>query len=140
LRLSLWWPISWLFHRNTFHTSKIQGDQKVSVYLIITIQSSGAQRLFDHPVFYGFRTLNINIWVPNIISRLRHVTRMKNNMIPKIMLNYRPNGRRRLGRHLKRLLDGAETGQSRPNSWWMMAIFRKLQWFQNLEKHGYYEQ
>jgi len=29
----------------------IQGDQKVSMHLMITIQSSGAQRLFDHPVF-----------------------------------------------------------------------------------------
>jgi len=28
------------------------------------------------------------------------------------MLNYRPNGRRRLGRPLKRLLDEAETGLS----------------------------
>jgi hypothetical protein len=31
-------------------TSNIQGDQKVSVHLMITVQSSGAQRLFDHPV------------------------------------------------------------------------------------------
>jgi hypothetical protein len=39
------------------------------------------------------------------------------NRLPKIMLNYRPNGRRRrLGRPLKRLLDEAETGLSRPNS------------------------
>ena len=29
----------------------IQGDQKVSVHLMITIQSSGALRLFDHPVY-----------------------------------------------------------------------------------------
>jgi len=28
----------------------IQDDQKVSVHLMITIQKSGAQRLFDHPV------------------------------------------------------------------------------------------
>ena len=27
-----------------------QGGQKVSVHLTITVQSSGAQRLFDHPV------------------------------------------------------------------------------------------
>ena len=31
--------------------SDIQGDQKVSMHLIITIQSSGEQRLFDHPVY-----------------------------------------------------------------------------------------
>jgi len=28
----------------------VQGDQKVSVHLMIRVQSSGAQRLFDHPV------------------------------------------------------------------------------------------
>jgi len=31
---------------------------------------------------------------------LRHVTRMNSNRMPKIMLNYRPNGRRRLWRPL----------------------------------------
>jgi hypothetical protein len=41
---------------------------------------------------------------------------------PKIMLHYRPNVRRRLGRHLKRLLDEAELGLSRPNSWQMMMM------------------
>jgi len=29
----------------------IQGDQKVSVHLMITIQSSASQRLFDHPLY-----------------------------------------------------------------------------------------
>jgi hypothetical protein len=47
---------------------------------------------------------------------LRNVTRM-NNRMPKIMLNCRPNGRKRLRRPLKRLLDEAETGLSRPMSW-----------------------
>jgi len=28
----------------------IQGDQNVSVHLTITVQSSGAQTIFDHPV------------------------------------------------------------------------------------------
>jgi len=28
----------------------IEGDQKVSMHLMITIQKVGAQRLFDHPV------------------------------------------------------------------------------------------
>jgi hypothetical protein len=36
---------------------------------------------------------------------LRLITRMSNNRMPKIILSYRPNGRRRLGRPLKRLLD-----------------------------------
>jgi len=33
-----------------FYILFIQGDQEVSVHLMITIQKSGAQRLFDHPV------------------------------------------------------------------------------------------
>ena len=45
---------------------------------------------------------------------LRHVTRMNKSM-PKVMLNYGTNGRRRLERPLKRLLDKVETGLSRPN-------------------------
>ena len=32
---------------------KIQGDQKVSVHLMITIQKAGIQRLIDHPVYYN---------------------------------------------------------------------------------------
>jgi hypothetical protein len=46
----------------------------------------------------------------------QHVTRTNNKRITKIMLNYRPNEQRYLGRPLKRLLDEAETGLSRPNS------------------------
>ena len=45
---------------------------------------------------------------------LRHVTRMNSRRMLKIMLNSRPNGRRRLGRPLKRQLVGDETGVSRP--------------------------
>jgi len=32
------------------YSGKVQGGQKVSVHLMITMQKSGAQRLFDHPV------------------------------------------------------------------------------------------
>jgi hypothetical protein len=46
---------------------------------------------------------------------LRHVTRMNSSRMLKIMLNYRPNGRRRLGRPFKRILDKAEAGLSRSN-------------------------
>jgi hypothetical protein len=49
-------------------------------------------------------------------SWLRNVTRMNNDGMPQIMLNYRSNGRRRLGRPLKRLLNETETGLSRPKS------------------------
>jgi hypothetical protein len=44
---------------------------------------------------------------------LRHVTGMNGNRIPKIVLNYRPNGGRRVGRPTKRLLDETETGPSK---------------------------
>jgi len=47
---------------------------------------------------------------------LRHVTRRENNRMPKIMLKYRRNERRRLGRPLKRLLDEVKTDLSMPNS------------------------
>ena len=51
---------------------------------------------------------------------LRHVTKMNNSRVPKIMLIYRPNGRRRLGLPLERLLDEPETGLSRPDWYRMM--------------------
>jgi hypothetical protein len=38
----------------------LQGDQKVSVHLMITIQSPGAQRPFDRPVL--LLTLRIQIF------------------------------------------------------------------------------
>ena len=51
-----------------------------------------------------------------ISNLLRHATRMDSNRMPKIMLNCRPNGRRRLGTSLKRLSDEAGTGLSRPDT------------------------
>jgi hypothetical protein len=46
---------------------------------------------------------------------LRHVTRMNSSRMAKIVLNCRPNRRRRLGRPSKRLLDEGVTGLSRPD-------------------------
>jgi hypothetical protein len=46
---------------------------------------------------------------------LQQVTRKNNNRAPKIMLNYSPTGRRRLGRPSKRLFDEAETRLLRRN-------------------------
>jgi hypothetical protein len=43
---------------------------------------------------------------------LRQVTRINNNEMPKIILNYTTNERSRFGGPLKRLLDDAETGLS----------------------------
>jgi hypothetical protein len=42
----------------------------------------------------------------------RHLTSMNNNRIPKIMLNYRQNGRKRLRRHWRKLHEETETGPS----------------------------
>jgi hypothetical protein len=63
----------------------------------------------------------------------QHVHRMEDNRLPK-QLNYRPKGRRRSGRPLKRLLDDmtadTETGHRGLNSWWnmmmMMMIFPRI--------------
>jgi len=43
---------------------------------------------------------------------LQHVTGIDSSRMAKIVLNCRQNGRRRLGRPLKRLLDEVETGLS----------------------------
>ena len=59
-------------------------------------------------------------------SWLRNVIRMNNDGMPKIVLNYRPNGRRWLGRPLKRLLNEAETGLAKPNSWRMMMMMMMM--------------
>ena len=53
---------------------------------------------------------------------LQHVTRRNNSRMPKIMLSYRPNGWRRFGRLLKRLLCKDETGLLRPNARWIMMV------------------
>jgi hypothetical protein len=36
----------------------------------------------------------------------RHVTRMNSNWMPNVMLNYGPNGGRRLGRHFEETIRG----------------------------------
>ena len=41
----------------------IQGNQKVSVHLTITVQSSGAKRLFDRPVIYIYIYIYIYILI-----------------------------------------------------------------------------
>jgi hypothetical protein len=53
---------------------------------------------------------------------LRHRTKRISKGMPQIMLNYISDGRRRLGRSLKRLLDEAGTVLLRTNSWRMMMI------------------
>jgi hypothetical protein len=51
---------------------------------------------------------------------------MNNNRTLQIMLNSRSNGCRRLGRPLKRLLDEAKTGLSKPESWWMKMMIMMI--------------
>ena len=67
------------------HCTTIQGDQKFSVHLTITVQSSGAQRLFYRPVFvaniagegnstywrYGFKTTQKEV-VSNVVITSLH--------------------------------------------------------------------
>jgi hypothetical protein len=69
-------------------------------------EKKSAERLKAKPVNETIRR-HISNW-------LRHATRM-NNRKPTAMLNYRRNGRRRLGSPLKRLSDEVETGLSGPN-------------------------
>jgi hypothetical protein len=82
------------------------------------------RRTDEYALFYYTRNKEIleELQVQPIDERLRtyshwlrHVTRMNNQKMPEIMLNFVPNGRRRLGRTLKRLSEEAETGLSRPN-------------------------
>jgi hypothetical protein len=54
---------------------------------------------------------------------LQHVRGINNNRMPKIMLNYKPNERRRMGRPLNGLLDEPGRGLSRLNSRHLMMIY-----------------
>jgi hypothetical protein len=47
---------------------------------------------------------------------LRHATTINNKLCQKVMLNYKINGRKILGRPLKRLVVDDETCLSKPNS------------------------
>jgi hypothetical protein len=57
---------------------------------------------------------------------LHHVTRINDSTMPKIMLNYGPSGRRRLGRPLKRLLNEPETGLLRANACGLLLLLLLL--------------
>jgi hypothetical protein len=59
-------------------------------------------------------------------SNWLQVKRINSNGLFTIMLNYRPIGRRRLGRPLKRLLDEAEAGLLRPNLCRMMMMMMMM--------------
>ena len=63
-----------------------------------------------------------------------HGTKINNRRMPWVMLNYRPNGCRRIGRPLKRLLGTVETGLSRPNWWWMMTLLSSVKRSWNLRE------
>ena len=84
--------------------------------------------LFDHK-------RNDDIWeelkVEPVDEKLRrhksnwlHVTWMNSNRMPNITLNYRPNGRRRIGIPLKGPLDEAKAGLLRPKPWRMMITVK----------------
>ncbi|KAJ4440667.1 hypothetical protein ANN_08814 [Periplaneta americana] len=63
------------------------------------------------------------------LNWLDHVRKMENSRSPKIMMQYKPRGRRRPGRPLRRLLDGAETGLQRPTHSLKFTV-RRTQAFQ----------
>jgi len=65
------------------------------------------QKLKAEPGHKKLRTYKSN-WLLN-------THRMRSNRMAKIVLNCRANGRRRLGRPLKRLVDEDETGLSGPD-------------------------
>jgi len=102
-------------------------DKKFDINRYVSFQKKSRYTLCDHK-------RNEEIWEELKVETfdeklrryksnwLRHIPRKKNKRMPKIMLNDRPRRRRWLGRPLKRLLDEAETGLSRPNSWRMMRM------------------
>jgi hypothetical protein len=94
--------------RKTIDNDRNEIFQKKSRYATFDHNSNEEllEELKEEPVDQRLRKYKSN-W-------LSHVTRI-NNKMPKIMLNYIPNGRGRLGRPLKRLLGEAKTGLSRPN-------------------------
>jgi hypothetical protein len=59
-------------------------------------------------VLVGYDVASMDIQI-----KMATCKRMDKNRMPKVMLNYRPNGRRRLGRPFKKLLDEAEAGLPR---------------------------
>jgi hypothetical protein len=64
---------------------------------------------------------------------------MNKNMMPKIVLNYKPNERRRLGRPLKGLLDEAGRGLSRLNSRHLMMMMTMMMVMMIYHIKKYYE-
>jgi len=68
-------------HELSCSYTHIQGDQKVSMHLMITIQSLGAQRLFDHPVVHITLLITCDRWtnnlticiIPNLLFHLNYL-------------------------------------------------------------------
>ena len=58
--------------------------------------------------------------------------------MPKIMLNYGTNGRKRLGSPLNWLLDGAKTNLLRPNTWRMMMMMMIMMMMMKIMSIGLY--
>jgi hypothetical protein len=118
-------PLSFIWKRNLDPYRK--GQKATDSSRDEIFQKNSRCNLFDHKrnlkILEEMRVEQfeekIRRWKSN---RLRHVTRMNKNRMLKIMLNYRPNGRRRFGRPLKRLSDAAGTRLSRPNSWRIIII------------------
>ena len=102
LRINLYGSVIWTRIKNTkndrHHSRWKFSEEQTSTTFSTTqeIKKSGG----DGSRTSWRKTQNIE---PHL---LRHVTRMNNKKMPEIMLNFGPNGRRRLGRTLKRLWRG----------------------------------
>jgi len=91
----------------------------------IFIRTAG-YTLFDHTrdeeILEGLKVEPVDLKRRRYKSNLlRHVTRTNSSTMTKILMNCRPNRRRRLGRTLQRILDETATGLSRHN-WWRMIM------------------
>jgi hypothetical protein len=85
-------------------------SKRLSSIILNFLEEQPGTPLFDHKcneqVLEELKTELVDEKLRRYKSNLlRHVTRMNSSRMAKIMLNCRPNGRRRLGRHLKRQLD-----------------------------------
>jgi hypothetical protein len=109
-----------LYGSEIWTLSKKDTKQVPSIQIKIFRRRAG-YTLFDHKrneeILEQMKVEPVNVKLRIIQTKLA-TTCNKNEQQhdAKAVLSCRPNGRSRLGRPLKRLLDEAETGLSRPNS------------------------
>jgi hypothetical protein len=112
--------LPFILHKSTILTVRQKDKKRLTSFQMKFFRTAG-HTLFDHrrneEIVEELKVEPVDEKLIRYKSNwLRHVARMKNKNMSKIMLNCEPKGRRRLGRPLKRLLDETEAGLSRPNS------------------------